>query len=67
MPCVYNVQFLEIAVGDIMAAPVWHSIELQAMRELHLVRLAKLLELLASLSLAVGFLVPSLRIVGRVV
>jgi hypothetical protein len=28
-------QFLEVAVGDIVARPIWHGIELDAMRELH--------------------------------
>ena len=60
----YNVQFLEIAVGDVVAAPVRHRIELQAVRELHLVGLAKLLELLASLSLAVALLPCPLRFAG---
>ena len=40
---------LEIAVGDVVVAPVGHSIKLQTVRELHLFGLAKLLELLPSL------------------
>ena len=29
-------QFLQVAVGDVVARPVWHGIELDAMRELHI-------------------------------
>ena len=31
-----DVQFLEIAVGDIIATPIRHSVELYTMRKLHL-------------------------------
>lgn len=48
------VQFLEIAIGDVVAAPVGDRIELQAVGELHLVGLAKPLELLPSPSLALS-------------
>ena len=34
---VRDVQLLEIAVGNVVAAPVWNSIELNAVGELHLV------------------------------
>jgi len=49
---------LEVAVGNVVVAPVRHRIELQAVRELHLVCLAKLLELRPSLARPLG--VPSL-------
>jgi hypothetical protein len=39
-----------------VVAPVWHCVELQAVGELHLVGLAKLLELLPSLLLPLAFL-----------
>jgi hypothetical protein len=32
----HHVQFLEIAVCNVMTTPVRHSIELQTMRELHI-------------------------------
>jgi len=28
-------QFLEVAISNVVARPVWHRIELDAMRELH--------------------------------
>ena len=43
-----DVLFLEVAVCDVVVAPVRHRIKLQAVGELHLVGLAKLLELLPS-------------------
>jgi hypothetical protein len=49
-----NVLFLQIAVGDIVVAPVRHRVELQAVGELHFVGLAKLLELLPSFALSLG-------------
>jgi hypothetical protein len=39
-----------------VVAPVWHCIELQAVGELHLFGLAKLLELLPSLLVPLGLL-----------
>lgn len=49
-----------------MVAPVGHGIKLQAVRELHVIGLAKLLELLASLLLSPGAVVLSgLEGVGR--
>ena len=39
-----------------MVAPIWHRIELQAVRELHLLGFAKLLELLPSLALSLALL-----------
>lgn len=33
-----NLQFLEIAVGNVVGAPVRHRVELDAMREFHLDR-----------------------------
>jgi hypothetical protein len=50
------VLLFEVAVCDVVVAPVWHRIELQAMRELHFVGLAKLLELLPSLPIPLAFL-----------
>lgn len=44
-----NVHLLEVAVGNVVVAPVWDCIELQAVGEFHLVDLAKLLKLLPSL------------------
>jgi hypothetical protein len=44
-----DVLLLQVAVCDVVIAPVGNRIELQAMRELHLVGLAQLLELLPSL------------------
>lgn len=41
-----------------MVAPVWHCIELQTVRELHLFGFAKLLELLPSLALSLGLWRP---------
>ena len=38
-------QFLEVAVGDVVVGPIRHRIELNAVRELHLVSLAKFPEL----------------------
>lgn len=55
----WYVLLLEIAVGNVVVAPVRHRIELQAVRELHVVGLAKLLELLGSL---VEVLVPALTL-----
>ena len=31
-----SVQFLEIAVSNVLAAPIWNRIELDTVRELHL-------------------------------
>lgn len=53
-----DVLLLEVAVCDVVVAPVRHRIELQAVGELHLVGLAKLLELLPSLSVPLGFPCP---------
>jgi len=36
-----NVQLLQIAVGNIMAAPVWNGVELDAVGKLHLVLVIK--------------------------
>lgn len=44
-----NVLLLEVAVCNVVVAPVGHRIKLQAVGKLHLVGLAKLLELLPSL------------------
>lgn len=44
-----DVLLLEVAVGNVVVAPVRHRIELQAVGKLHLFCLAKLLELLPSL------------------
>jgi hypothetical protein len=44
-----HILFLEVAVCDVVVAPIGHGIELQAVGELHLVGLAKLLKLLPSL------------------
>jgi hypothetical protein len=46
---VSHVLLLEVAVCNTVAALVRHRIELQAVRELHLIGLAKLLERLLSL------------------
>jgi hypothetical protein len=51
-----HVLLLEVAVCNVMVAPVWHCIKLQAVRELHLFGLAKLLELLPSLLFPLAFL-----------
>jgi hypothetical protein len=51
-PQKWNVQLLQIAVGNVMAAPVRHSIELDAVRELHLVLVVKPLSLLCPLGLS---------------
>ena len=50
-----HILLLEVAVGNIVVAPVWHCIKLQAVGELHLFGLAKLLELLPSLLFPLGF------------
>jgi hypothetical protein len=42
-------QFLEVAVGNVVAAPVRHCVELDAMGELHLVLLVEPAALLVSL------------------
>jgi hypothetical protein len=49
-----DVLLLQVAICDIVVAPVWHCIELQAMGELHLFGFAKLLELLPSLALSLA-------------
>lgn len=56
-----NVLFLEIAVSNVVIAPVWHSIELQAVGELHVVGLAELLELLPPLSGVLRFVCSVLK------
>lgn len=57
-----NVQLLKIAVCNVVAAPVWNSIELNAVGEFHLVLCLKPLSFLPS------FILPSLVfIVGVVV
>lgn len=48
-----NVQLLEVTVSNVMAAPIWNSIELDTMRELHLVLFLK------PAALFVSFLFPS--------
>jgi hypothetical protein len=53
-----HVLLFQIAVGDIVVAPVGHCIELQAVGELHLFGFTKLLELLPSLALSLGFWRP---------
>jgi hypothetical protein len=47
-----DILLLEVAVGNIVVAPVGDRIELQTVGELHLVGLAKLLELLAPLAIS---------------
>lgn len=49
--CVSDVLLLEVAIGNVVIAPVGYRVELQAVGELHLVGLAQLLELLPSLPL----------------
>lgn len=44
-----KVQLLQIAVGNIMAAPVWNGVELDAVGELHLVGVVKPPDLLCPL------------------
>jgi len=58
-----NIQLLEIAIGDIVAAPVGHRVELQAVGELHLVGLKKLSELLPpfACSLALFIIASGMR------
>jgi hypothetical protein len=51
----WNVLLLQVAVCDVVVAPVRHRIELQAVRKLHLFCLAKLLELLPPLSIPLAF------------
>jgi len=43
-----DLQLLEVAVIYVVTAPVWHSIELDAVRELHNVVLEESFELLPS-------------------
>ena len=51
--------FLEVAVCDVVVAPVGHRIELQAVGKLHLVGLAKLLELLPPLAVPLALSRPN--------
>jgi hypothetical protein len=51
----FDVLLLEVAVGNVVVAPVRHRIELQAVGELHLVGFAELLELHPSLPVLLGF------------
>lgn len=55
--CASDVQLFQIAVGNIVAAPIRNSIELDAVRELHLVLGFKPLELAVSLQLYPGLTV----------
>jgi hypothetical protein len=55
---IVDVLLLQVAVCDVVVAPVRHRIELQAVGELHLVGLAKLLELLPSLPMALALTCP---------
>lgn len=59
-----NIQLLEIAIGDIVAAPVGHRVELQAMGELHFVGLQKLRKLLPPFPNPFGFLFVARSVVG---
>jgi hypothetical protein len=47
-----DILLLEVAVGNIVVAPIGHRVKLQAVGELHLVGFAKLLELLAPLAIS---------------
>lgn len=49
-PVLGILQLLQITIGNIVAAPIWHRIELYAMRKLHVVFFEKLLELSLRLS-----------------
>jgi hypothetical protein len=64
-----DILFLEIAVGNIVVAPIGHRVKLQAVRELHLVGFAKLLKLLApfAVSFALGRYGGLLLALGKVV
>ena len=53
-----DVLLLQVAVGNIVVAPVRHRIELQAVGELHLFGLAKLLELLPFFALSLALRRP---------
>jgi len=53
-----DVLLLEVAVCDVVVAPVRHRIELQAVGELHLFGFAKLLELLPSLAITLTVACP---------
>lgn len=55
--CAIHLQLLEVAVGNIMAAPIRNSIKLNAVRELHLVLCFN------PLALAGSLLLPSLLLV----
>jgi hypothetical protein len=48
-------QFLEVAIGDVVAAPVWNCVELDAVREFHFFLFGKPLELAEPLVTSPGF------------
>lgn len=50
-----DVQFLQVAVGDVVAAPVRDSVELDAVGELHLVLIVEPAALLGPLGCAARF------------
>lgn len=64
-----DVQLLEIAVSNVVAAPVGNSIELDAVRELHLVLLFKPAALVVSFGPSPGFAISGVvsSLDGRVV
>jgi len=69
--CLYargNSQLLEIAVRNVVAAPIGHRIELDAVRELHIVLLVEFADLLRSPCFApckLLFAVLDTRVIGE--
>jgi hypothetical protein len=59
-------QFLEVAVGDVIAAPVWNCVELDAVREFHFFLFGKPLELAEPLVTSPGLSVWG-AVVGRLI